>query len=286
MDESTYIPNESESQTAPMSKNQLKRQKKHERWLEGREERRKFERQKRKLKRKSLAQQRDELGEAFVNPRRYNLMKSSNNKIKIVIDLDFADYMTENEISKAVQQVARIYAANRHSENPSQLYLTSLKGKILDRFAIMNKGYTNWDINHTEKDYTEFFNDTTSDIESKDQFIYLTADTDDTLPSVDDLLKDYQSTIFIIGGLVDHNRHTKLCFNRAQQRGVRTAKLPITDHVKLNQRQILSTVNVFEILLDAFSSHKPWSEIMLNKIPKRKIAQADDDKQDSNKSPQ
>lgn len=269
---------QAELETIPISKNQLKRQKKHERWLEGRIERRTHEREKRKLKRKALAKEREEKGEAFVNPKRYNLMETSKNKFRIVIDLDFEDYMTQNEISKSVQQVARIYAANRHSDNPSQLYLTSLKGKILDRFAIMNKGYANWDINHSDKDYVELFNEPMlNEIENKEQFIYLTADTDDTLPSVDEILDKYESKIFIIGGLVDHNRHKKLCFDRAQQHGIRTAKLPITDHVKLNQRQILSTVTVFEILLEAFSSHKPWSEILVSKIPKRKIAQPDND---------
>lgn len=189
--------------------------------------------------------------------------------------MDFEDYMTDAEIGKAVQQVGRIYAANRHSANPFQLHICSMKGKILQRFAIANAGYKSWDVNISELDYEDSFNksdvDEAAKAANKSRYVYLTGDASDSLPDVANLLSD-ESKIFIIGGLVDHNRHKNLCHQRALARGISTAKLPISDHVTLSQRSILSTVTVFEILLHVLGSHKNWPEALLAAIPKRKIA--------------
>lgn len=259
-----------EAQVGVLSKSQLKRQKRKQKWLDSRAERRKLERAKRKEKRKSLAQDVKD-GKSVSTYRRPTLMADSANKFKIVIDMDFEDYMTESEISKAVQQVGRIYAANRHSENPCQLYVTSLKGKILDKFASTNTGYINWDINHTDKDYLELFKATNLGMS---KFVYLTGDAEATLPEASSMLKD-DSRIYIIGGLVDHNRHKNLCLTRARERGVPTAKLPVKEHVTLTQRHILSTLTVFEILHNVLGSRKSWPEALTSSIPKRKMAQAD-----------
>lgn len=258
-----------------ISKSQLKKQIKRQKWMESRDERRKIERERRKLKRKSESQERllnKQNGQLSVpKPKRPVLMKESDNKFKVVIDMDFEDFMTDMEINKAVQQVGRIYSANRHSNNPCQLYISSLKGKILDRFAITNAGHKKWDINCSEKDYVDLFKEKTPNDDTLSNFIYLTGDSDNTLPDVNAILKD-ESKIFVIGGLVDHNRHKNLCHERAVTRNIQTARLPIKEHVKLCQRDILSTVTVFEIVLQVLGSHSSWPEALLAAIPKRKIA--------------
>jgi len=255
----------------PMSKNQQKKAAKWQRILEGRKEKRRIEKEKRKLRRKQLAQQRQENGDqtAQVEVRRKKLMSESDNKFKVVIDMDFEDYMTDEEIRKASKQVGRIYSLNRHSDRPCQLYITSLRGKLRDRFSVTNTGYEKWDVNTTESDYLELFADS-PEKNIKEDIIYLTADSAADLPSAEQVIKD-DSKIYVIGGLVDHNRHKNLCYNRAQERQIKTAKLPLKENVQLCQRHILSTVTVFEILLKVLGSHMSWREAFLESIPKRKL---------------
>lgn len=57
--------------------------------------------------------------------------------------------------------------------------------------------------------------------------VYLTADSPNTLSDLD------PSKIYVIGGIVDRNRHKGICYERAQAAGVATAKLPIGDLFKL-----------------------------------------------------
>lgn len=296
--------------TTGISKTQLKKLNKRQRWLEGRGERRKAEREKRKLKRKALALDRDQQqnhescddGDAGgddtskdkiesnkTGNRLYNLMANSSNKFKVVIDMDFEDCMTESELKKSVLQVGRIYAANRHSKNPCQLYICSVKGKVQEAFNALNTGYKNWDVHCSELDYVTLFkSDNSSSVQSSNDqagdhaalnstkvvkdFIYLSGDSDTVLSDVDTILKD-DSKIFVIGGLVDHNRHKNLCYNRALERGIPTARLPIKEHVTLSQRHILATLTVFEIMLQVLGSHKSWQEALVSAIPKRKLAQ-------------
>lgn len=258
-----------------ISKTQRKKLAKRQLYLERRKDQRKVEREKRKARKRELAQQREKNGEPTPVPKKKILMSESDNKFRVVIDMDFNDYMTEQEIAKAVKQLGRIYALNRHSDSPCQLYFSSLKGKIRDRFAITNAGYKSWDINISESDYTELFIDHEEPAKnSKDQIVYLTGDSEETLPAVDDLLKD-NSKIFVIGGLVDHNRHKNLCLTRAKERNIKTAQIPIKNNVQLCQRHILSTVTVFELMLNVLGLRKQWPDALRASIPKRKIAPED-----------
>lgn len=271
-------PGQPDSMGIAMSKSQMKKHLRHQKYLANRPKKRQLEKEKRRAKRRLLAEERDTTQQSI--KKHYTLMSESNNKFRVVIDMDFENYMTDSEIGKAVQQIARVYSINRHSENPVQLYISSLNGKIKEKCAINNVGYQNWDVNMSELNYLNLFIDKngeqTSDTNkiNNDNFIYLSGDANETLADAESLLKD-DSKIFVIGGLVDHNRHKNLCHERALERGIKTAKLPIEEHLTLNQRRILSTVTVFEILLHILGSHKQWPEALLEAIPKRKIASSE-----------
>lgn len=70
------------------------------------------------------------------------------------------------------------------------------------------------------------------------QAVYLTADADEELQTLD------TDTVYIVGGIVDRNRYKGLTLARSRERGVRTAKLPISSKLgrKLEGSKIL-TVN-------------------------------------------
>ena len=95
------------------------------------------------------------------------------------------------------------------------------------------------------------------------EIVYLSSESDEVLME----LKPYST--YIIGGLVDHNRHKGICYKRARERGVRTARLPIGEYLKMASRQVLATNHVCEIMLNWLSCGD-WASSFAAVIPKRK----------------
>jgi tRNA (guanine9-N1)-methyltransferase len=99
--------------------------------------------------------------------------------------------------------------------------------------------------------------------ESNASIVYLTADSPHTL---DVLLPN---TSYIIGGIVDKNRHKGICYKRACERGIPTAKLPIGEYMTMQSRSVLAINHVVEIMLKWLETGD-WGEAFLSVIPKRK----------------
>jgi tRNA (guanine9-N1)-methyltransferase len=95
--------------------------------------------------------------------------------------------------------------------------------------------------------------------------VYLTSDSPHTL----DVLSPY--TTYIIGGIVDKNRHKGICYKRAMARDIPTAKLPIGDYMTMQSRSVLATNHVAEIML-RWLEYGDWAKSFLQVIPKRKEA--------------
>lgn len=77
--------------------------------------------------------------------------------------------------------------------------------------------------------------------------------------------------IFIIGGLVDHNFHKNLTLKLANEKNIKTAKLPIDEHLKMAMSKVLSINQVFEIILDVCTGLS-WKESLMKNVPLRKRA--------------
>lgn len=97
------------------------------------------------------------------------------------------------------------------------------------------------------------------------QLVYLSSDSEHTL----DRLQPY--TTYIIGGIVDKNRHKGLCHKRAVELGIPTAKLPIGEYMEMQSRTVLATNHVVEIMVN-WLEEGDWGKAFLKAIPKRKEA--------------
>ncbi|OBT89962.1 hypothetical protein VE02_01589 [Pseudogymnoascus sp. 03VT05] len=97
------------------------------------------------------------------------------------------------------------------------------------------------------------------------QIVYLSSDSEHTLHS----LSPY--TTYVIGGIVDKNRHKGLCHRRANELGIPTAKLPIGEFMQMQSRTVLTTNHVVEIMANWLETGD-WGEAFLKAIPKRKEA--------------
>lgn len=95
------------------------------------------------------------------------------------------------------------------------------------------------------------------------EVVYLTSDSPYTLEE----LKPHST--YIIGGLVDKNRHKGICYRLACERGLKTAKLPIGEFMEMQSRFVLATNHVVEIMVRWLECGN-WGKAFLDVIPKRK----------------
>ena len=181
---------------------------------------------------------------------------------RIVIDLEFPHLMTEPELRSITHQVNFCYAANNRSTDPAHLILSGVHGTIKEQFAHNFPGYENWTVTTTDKSYLDHFSD------SKNDLVYLTADSPHELQALD------PRKIYIVGGIVDRNRHKNLCFNTAIEQGIATARLPIGENIKLASSMVMCTNHVVEIMVK-WMEKRDWTAAFEAVIPTRKRKERD-----------
>ncbi|KAL8160821.1 hypothetical protein V2J09_012310 [Rumex salicifolius] len=201
----------------------------------------------------------------------------------VVIDLQFSDLMTPSEINSLSQQFSTInlrdtgspldsksfflimycYAVNSRCACPAHLWLTACTGDMDAKLQTV-PGFEKWMIEKEKTSYIEALHD------RKDKLVYLSADAETVLDDLD--LND----IYIIGGLVDRNRWKGITLKKAQEEGIRTAKLPIGNYLKMSSSQVLTVNQVVEILLKYLDT-RDWKASFFEVIPQRKRCDAGTD---------
>jgi len=224
--------------------------------------------------------------------------------VNFVIDCDFEQYMREPEIVSLSSQITRSYSQNRRATYQANLWITSFGGQLKTRFeTAMKSAHHNWrgayftsedfkTAAETIKSYTrgEVIDVIKPSADSKRSLIldetaptapdsegpepeladdvdqsvvYLTSESPYTLERLE------ANTTYVIGGIVDRNREKGLCYNRAKEKKVRTARLPIGEFMAMQSRYVLTTNQVVEIMAKWLECGN-WGEAFLNIIPKRK----------------
>lgn len=102
------------------------------------------------------------------------------------------------------------------------------------------------------------------------EVVYLTSDSPNTLSRLS------PHSTYVIGGIVDKNRHKGICYKLATEAavanpaaGIKTAKLPIGEYLAMESRKVLTTNHVNEIMLK-WLELGDWGEAFMAVIPKRK----------------
>ncbi|GAB4820864.1 hypothetical protein N2152v2_007910 [Parachlorella kessleri] len=264
----------------PISKNQLKKLRKQQRYEEQKRQRRAAEKAARQAKQEQrraeglerMATMTEEEKQRWREERRAKVearkQESQGKKAKLhqaldegqrlVIDLDFEDKMSESEIKSLCQQLSYAYGANTKAVVPCHFVFTSLKGRMRDHITRQLTGFENWVSTQTEQDYMQHFGD-----KAVGQLVYLTADSPDEITELD------PAKAYIIGGLVDRNRYKGLCYQKAQEQGIATARLPIGEFMKLASSQVMTTNHVVDIIL-RWLELRDWEAAFNAVIPTRK----------------
>ncbi|KAJ8109254.1 hypothetical protein OPT61_g7599 [Boeremia exigua] len=288
-----------------ISKNQLKKQRRHERWESGREDR--------KLKRKEKAKEKKERRrEAWAashtpdengnlpqlpsdRPSRNTAGSGTQVPITVVFDCDWENLMFDAELKSLGLQITRCYSDNRKAKYRTHLAVSSWGGQMKERFeGILGNQHTSWKgFKFFEEDFVEVskksrewmtgpkggvvagamnaaenaeeVQEENKPSDEEGEIIYLSSESDNTLTTLK------PNSTYIIGGLVDKNRHKGVCHKRAVERGIKTAKLPIGEFLEMKSRQVLVTNHVLEIMLK-WLELGDWGKAFMAVLPERKGA--------------
>ena len=299
-------PNITPQSDPPLSKNKLKKIKRDQEWEAGRELRKKLRKEKVKEKKlRKRAARDEEASRPSLNPEdnSCNDREAVSEEIQphrprnvqvpvtIVIDCGFDELMQENERKSLGSQVTRCYSDNHKAPYQAHLAISSFGGHLKERFdTLLSGNHRSWKgVRFLDGDFVaaagqakEWMqgpeagtlagalsrkdtssHDCSSEEAGNGETIYLTSDSPDTLST----LKPYST--YIIGGLVDKNRYKGICYKKAMEAGVKTAKLPIGDYMKMNSRFVLATNHVSEIIV-RWLECGDWGKAFDRVVPKRK----------------
>lgn len=198
------------------------------------EETKKIKRQKEREKRKERRAKEVALGIPGPCSKRKQLKRNkideSPNLVGVAIDFDYDDLMLDKDIAKCSKQMLRVYTENRKSSMPIKLHFTSIKeNSRIEKSLSRNDGYKNWDVKIHQESYLNIFD--------RNSIVYLTSDSDNVLNELE------PNVVYIIGGLVDHNHHKGLSLQRAEDNGLKTARLPLSEHIEMKTRNVLTIIH-------------------------------------------
>ncbi|CAK4092834.1 unnamed protein product [Aphanomyces euteiches] len=218
-----------------LGKKALRRQKREQLWISVKE-RKKRKKEEAKASRPPVVEAPLDMSEAAVLMRkersimkRESFLMRVNEGASIVIDCGFDNAMTSREMKSLSQQVMFSYGANKRSESPASVFLTSLRGELESNMRNI-AGFSTWlGFTATAQSYMDVFH--------KDRLVYLTADSPNVITDLD------VNKVYIIGGIVDRNRLKGATYEKAQQQGIATAKLPLDQVLEMGQSTRVLTVN-------------------------------------------
>jgi len=262
-----------------MSRNQYRKQLKWEKMLAEKAERRRQERQRRRENRAARRQQAQsqatsedgaKVSEARVEPEKRNFgrfgkkyyqsqmdLMEREGSLTVVFDCSFDEYMNHREKASLVKQLTYAYGHNIRVDKPVKFVMTGLKpdtetSKILARVS----GSDAWAWYRDERGFEERYADRLHDV------VYLTADSPNVLTEL------VPNEVYIVGGIVDHNRLKGLTYRIAKEKGVRTARLPLPEALSGGTRNVLTIVNMLELLV-AKQDTPDWGAALLKSLPER-----------------
>ena len=289
-----------------LSKNKLKKLKRDQEWEANRAKRKEKRREKQieKKQRKRAAHLESaptaptsqtsvqEIGEEkkIAEPKKSTRQKCTQLPITLILDCGFDELMIDKELTSLGSQITRCYSDNHRAPLQAHLAISSFGGHLKERFDGLLAGHhRSWkNVRFLEGDFVQAAiqakgwmkgerggklagalakeddpAQTSGEQSEAGEVVYLTSDSPDTLTE----LQPYST--YIIGGLVDRNRHKGICYKRATDRGMRTAKLPIGNYMQMTSRFVLATNHVAEIML-RWLELGDWGKAFLQVVPKRK----------------
>lgn len=197
----------------------------------------------------------------FYNYRLINAMLYSP---KIVFDLGYEKYMTQNELQQCAKQLLFAFSENRLHDDPCDLHFCNAdpNSPILRQLhkVIPTLYEADFPLNITSKSYLEVFD--------KSKLVYLTPHTRKVLTHYD------SEAVYIIGAMIDKTNHEPLSMQKARKEGIRMAKFPLSEKLEWGTGSVknLPLNQVLSVLLDLRVTNN-W-DIAFQHIPRRKLKES------------
>ncbi|XP_027199665.1 mitochondrial ribonuclease P protein 1 homolog [Dermatophagoides pteronyssinus] len=190
---------------------------------------------------------------------------------KLIIDLDYDDYMSLNECRIQVNHIVRLLGENlRTTNDPFDIYFTNCDYqkptmKNLSRFFdTMPFQLMSLQQQFLTKSYMDVFDN--------ERLVYLT-------PNATETLIDYNhNDIYIIGGFLDKSNLNKpISHMKAKLAGIRQYRLPLDQYVPWGSgsSKHLCIMHVVAILNQVKQTNN-WKQTLREQIPKRKMKNFDE----------
>lgn len=176
---------------------------------------------------------------------------------KVIFDLSFDGIMVNREVKSLFSQIMRCYSANRRSNYPFNMEVSSFSGEIREKFRETYSEHDRWDVAFNSEHFFSSGKDT-------ERIIYLTPDSELVLESIE------PDHTYVIGGIVDKNRFKGKTLESATELNIKTARLPVPEYIDLKTSPVLTIYHVFEILLKYKDCHD-WKEALESFVPKRNM---------------
>ena len=201
--------------------------------------------------------------------------------LRVAIDIGMESLMSDGELASLATQVMLSYAfvvkrCVAQNWRPLRLALTNTDAAAATLARIHNAASAEigdaWPVEVVGSDFATGLPALCAS--DAPQIVVLSPDAETPLTTLD------PGAIYVIGGLVDHNRYKGLTHERATAAGIETARLPIDEHVQMSQRRVLAVNHVFEILLHFAQGHD-WKQAFLHAMPQRRAAEARDEPSES-----
>jgi len=174
----------------------------------------------------------------------------------VVLDLEWEEEMNEKELKSLIQQVLYCYGANRAASSPVNLVFSGLReGGLTQSKLAKQSGFDTWIVQASASAYIDLF--------PKERLVYLTADAEEVVWSFD------PKSVYVIGGIVDRNRLKGRTLQKAQEQGIRTARLPLSEHISLLSSRVLTVNHVLSCIVEHQASGN-WRSVLEKCIPGRK----------------
>ncbi|CAH1396336.1 unnamed protein product [Nezara viridula] len=179
---------------------------------------------------------------------------------KLVIDCSYDEHMTPKEAALCAKQLTYLFAENRLSDDPFDLYFCNAdkNSKLIQRLTkyIPTVHDETFPLNITKNSYMDLF--------PKEQLVYLT-------PHCRENLKTFShDDIYIIGAMVDKVNNDPLSLGKAKALGLRMARLPLDVHLDWGIGTKSLTLNQVQAILLDIKKYGDWNKA-LQHVPKRKL---------------
>lgn len=186
------------------------------------------------------------------------LKSGLNSEYNIIFDLEYLYLMKLAQIKSLASQISYCYGLNKKAKQTFSYHLASYTGLIKEELDAM--GGHNWYVNYYDQNIAGILDN--AKFENK-EVIYLSPDSQERLTEIN------SNTVYIIGGLVDKPVSKYRSLDKANNLGIKTAKLPLDDYMNNLVSPALNINTVIEIMSN-FIETNSWEEA-IGKVPKRML---------------